>query len=122
MITWFIAVAVVATLAGVVALATGLGGTLAVLERSVPQVLPAGEITPRQLHGVRFPAVVAGYHPEAVDALLDRVAEQWQARLDAAAPVAEPVAEPASSPAVEGTAELAAEPSAEPGHGSTGDR
>lgn len=110
MITWFITVAVLATLAGVVALATGLGGTLAVLERTVPQALPAGEISPRQLHGVRFPTVVAGDHPEAVDALLDRIAEQWQARLDAAAPVAAPV----SSPAADGAPEL--------GDGSGGER
>lgn len=100
MITWFIVVAVVATLAGVVAVAVGLGGTFATLERAAPQALPAGEISPEQLRGVRFATVFGGYQPEAVDALLVRVADQWQARLDAAvaAPEQAPPA-PSESPA-----------------------
>lgn len=84
MITWFVAVAVVATLAGVVALAAGLGGTFAPLERTGSRLLPSGDLSPQQLREVQFPRVVGGYDPVAVDALLERVAEQWQARLDTA--------------------------------------
>ena len=91
MIVWFVTVAVVLVLGGVAAVAAGVGGQLAPRE-DVGLQLPEGELTPTDLRNVRIRTVLRGYRPGDVDALLDRVASEWESRLRAVggAPVPEP--------------------------------
>lgn len=84
MMTWFVAVAVVVVLGGAAAVAAGVGGGLDPVDRLPGQRLPERDLTPDDLRHLRFELVPRGYRPDEVDALLDRVAAEWQGRLDAA--------------------------------------
>lgn len=78
--TWFVVLAGLLVALGVAAAATGLGGSPAPVERLPGQVLPERELGAQDLRHARFETVSRGYDPEQVEALLDRVAAEWEAR------------------------------------------
>ncbi len=84
MIVWFVTVAVVIVLGGVAAVAAGLGGELAPREDAPAWRVPEAELTPADLRRVRFPSALRGYRASEVDALLDRLASEWEQRLTGA--------------------------------------
>ena len=85
--TWFFAVLLVVGIGIVAVVATGRGGELAEEHPDRPAfALPADRpLSADDLLEVRFTTALRGYRMEEVDALLDRLAEELEAR-DAAAP------------------------------------
>jgi len=86
-VTWVLAVLVVAVLGGVALVAAGR------LDASLPPVeddsgagvagrLPDGPLTAPELRRVRLPLAVRGYRMAEVDALLARLADQLEDRLE----------------------------------------
>lgn len=84
MTSWVLAVLVVVVLGAVAVLAAGAGGGLEEPEHDrVPTGLPSsGPLQAEDLRKVRLPLAVRGYRMADVDALLERVAEQWDERSD----------------------------------------
>lgn len=66
---------------GITAVAAGQGGTLA-LSAGDPRPLAGheGPVTAADLDGLRFPVVLRGYRMDAVDAVLDRLGAELEAR------------------------------------------
>ena len=97
--TWLFAVVVVAVIAAVAVVATGRGGAMseAYDDRRDVRVQADGPLTAEDLAGVRFTTAFRGYRASEVDALLDRLISEMQAR------PAQPAAEPpdASAPSVD---------------------
>jgi DivIVA domain-containing protein len=86
--TWFFAVVVVAVLGAVAVVATGRGGSMAEAfdDRPDARVPDDGPLTARDLRRVRFSSAVRGYRMSEVDALLDRLALELEARSASARP------------------------------------
>ena len=89
--TWVVAVLVVLVLGGIALVAAGRGGPLAPVwdDRPDPDLPESGELSAHDLRTVRFPLALRGYRMDEVDALLDRLADEREARrtADPAAPV-----------------------------------
>ena len=80
--TWLFAVVVVAVIAAVAVVATGRGGAMseAYDDRRDVRVQADGPLTAEDLAGVRFTTAFRGYRTSEVDALLDRLVIELQAR------------------------------------------
>ena len=80
--TWLFAVVVVAVIAVVAVVATGRGGELspAYDDRRDVRVQADGPLTAADLAGVRFTTALRGYRTSEVDALLDRLVRELEAR------------------------------------------
>ena len=80
--TWVFAVVVVAVLAVVAVVATGRGGELAPAydDRPDVRVQADGPLTAEDLAAVRFTTALRGYRTSEVDALIDRLVREMQAR------------------------------------------
>lgn len=80
--TWFFSIVIVAVIGVVAVVATGRGGSMAQTYDDRPDSLvPAGtELTARDLRRVRFSTAFRGYRMAEVDALLDRLAAEVEAR------------------------------------------
>ena len=114
--TWVFAVVVVAVLAVVAVVATGRGGELspAYDDRRDVRVQADGPLTAEDLAGVRFTTALRGYRTSEVDALLERLVSEMQARsqvtlrpqaADDAAPA--PAPDPAPTPSLDARADPA---------------
>ena len=79
---WFVALFVVLALGGIALVASGYGTPLARVYDDRPDVtLPADrELSGDDLRRVRFGMVLRGYRMSEVDALLDRLAGELEAR------------------------------------------
>jgi DivIVA domain-containing protein len=92
-VTWFFAVLVVVVMGVVAVVATGRGGSMAESFDDRPDVrVPAdGPLSAADLRRVRFTTALRGYRAAEVDALLDRLASELDARDgDAPRPPADP--------------------------------
>ena len=80
--TWLFAVVVVAVIAAVAVVATGRGGAMseAYDDRRDVRVQADGPLTAEDLAEVRFTTAFRGYRTSEVDALLDRLVGEMQAR------------------------------------------
>ena len=80
--TWVFAVVVVAVLAVVAVVATGRGGELAPAydDRPDVRVQADGPLTAEDLAEVRFTTALRGYRTSEVDALIERLVGELQAR------------------------------------------
>jgi DivIVA domain-containing protein len=80
--TWFLAFVIVALLGAIVVVAGGRGGTMAEVydDRPDSRVQADGPLTPMDLRRVRFSTAFRGYRMSEVDSLLDRLAEEMEAR------------------------------------------
>ncbi|MEV7428235.1 DivIVA domain-containing protein [Nocardioides sp. NPDC092400] len=86
---WFFAVLVVLVMGGIAAVAAGRGAPMAEVEHDrlrvdVPEDRP---LSAADMRRVRFPLALRGYRMQDVDALLDRLAREQDAR-EAATPSA----------------------------------
>ncbi len=79
---WFFAILAVLALGGIALVASGYGTPMARVYDDRPDVtLPADrELTGDDLRRVRFGMVLRGYRMSEVDALLDRMASELEAR------------------------------------------
>ncbi len=79
---WFFAILIVLALGGIAVVASGRGTPLADVYDDRPDArVPAdGPLTGDDLRRVRFSLAVRGYRMSEVDALLDRVASEIEAR------------------------------------------
>ena len=95
--TWFFAILVVLALGGIAAFAAGRGAPLAEVydDRPDAAVPASGPIGPGDLRRVRFSLALRGYRMSEVDALLDRLATQLEARENDGRPEGE---QPGSGP------------------------
>ncbi|MGN0064643.1 MAG: DivIVA domain-containing protein [Nocardioides sp.] len=75
---WLLGALVVAVLGAVVVVASGRGGGYPDTEVDRPGRLPQGPLGPADLRAVRFSVTLRGYRQVEVDALLARLAEQWE--------------------------------------------
>ena len=80
--TWFFAVLVVAVMGVVAVVATGRGGSMAESfdDRPDSRVPEDAPLTAGDLRRVRFSTALRGYRMAEVDALLDRLATELEAR------------------------------------------
>jgi DivIVA domain-containing protein len=80
--TWFFAVLIVAVMGGIAVVAAGRGGSMAETfdDRPDSRVPVDGPLTAQDLRRVRFSTAVRGYRMSEVDALLDRLAAEIEAR------------------------------------------
>lgn len=80
MTVWLVSVLVVVVLGAVAVVAAGAGGTLGEPGRDRPPsgVPDSDPLSADDLRRVRFPVALRGYRMADVDALLERVAEQWE--------------------------------------------
>ncbi|HEX5829169.1 MAG TPA: DivIVA domain-containing protein [Candidatus Limnocylindrales bacterium] len=80
--TWFFAVLVVVVMGVVAVVATGRGGSMTEVYDDRPDVrVPAGgPLTGADLRRLRFTTALRGYRAAEVDALLDRLATELDAR------------------------------------------
>lgn len=77
---WFFAALIVLALGGIGAVAAGYGsGDREEYDDRVDVLVPAGRIGADDLRRVRFPLAFRGYRMAEVDALLDRLAAQFEA-------------------------------------------
>ncbi len=85
--TWLFAILIVAVLGVIAVVATGRGGSMAETfdDRPDSRVQADGPLTAQDLRRVRFSTALRGYRMSEVDALLDRLAADQDARADAAA-------------------------------------
>ncbi len=85
--SWFFAVLVVALMGMVAVVATGRGGSMTEVFDDRPDArVPADRpLTADDLRGVRFTTALRGYRAAEVDALLDRLATELEAREPGAA-------------------------------------
>ena len=90
--TWFFAVLVVAVMGAVGVVAAGRGGSMAEAwdDRPDVRVQADGPLTASDVRRVRFTTAFRGYRMSEVDALLDRLAEELEARSTDPAPPAPP--------------------------------
>ena len=80
---WFFAVLVVLAMGGVAVIASGRTGDLPPASHDRPDLdLPDGPLVGADLRRVRFSLAVRGYRASEVDALLDRLATQLDARVE----------------------------------------
>ena len=82
--TWFLAVLIVLVMGAVAVVAAGRGGTMAEVYDDRPDSLVQadGPLTAEDLRRVRFTTAFRGYRMAEVDALLDRLAGELEARDD----------------------------------------
>ena len=82
--TWFLAVLIVLVMGAVAVVAAGRGGTMAEVYDDRPDSLVQadGPLTAEDLRRVRFTTAFRGYRMAEVDALLDRLAGEVEARDD----------------------------------------
>lgn len=80
--TWFFAVLVVVVMGVVAVVATGRGGSMVEVfdDRPDARVPAEGPLTAADLRQVRFTSAFRGYRAAEVDALLDRLAGELEAR------------------------------------------
>ncbi|MGZ4633277.1 MAG: DivIVA domain-containing protein [Actinomycetes bacterium] len=80
--TWFFAVLIVLLMGGVAVVAAGRGGSLAETwdDRPDARVQADGPLTADDLRRVRLTSAFRGYRMSEVDALLDRLAVELDAR------------------------------------------
>lgn len=80
--TWVFALIVVAVMGAVAVVATGRGGSMAEVfdDRPDARVPADGPLTAADLRRVRFSTALRGYRAAEVDALLDRLAVELEAR------------------------------------------
>jgi DivIVA domain-containing protein len=80
--TWFLAFVIVALLGVIVVVASSRGGTMAEVydDRPDSRVQADGPLTSHDLRRVRFSTALRGYRMSEVDSLLDRLAEEMDAR------------------------------------------
>jgi DivIVA domain-containing protein len=80
--TWFFAVLIVAVMGGIAVVAAGRGGSMAETfdDRPDSRVPADGPLTAQDLRRVRFSTALRGYRMSEVDALLDRLAAEIEAR------------------------------------------
>jgi len=95
-VTWLFAVVVVAVIAAVAVVATGRGGAMseAYDDRRDVRGQADGPLTAEDLAGVRFTTAFRGYRTSEVDALLDRLISELQARPQ------QPASEPPDAPSL----------------------
>ena len=81
--TWFFAVLVVLLIGAVAVVAAGRGGSMGAAYDDRHDVrLPADRpVTGDDLRALRFNTVLRGYRPSEVDAMIDRLAAQLDARI-----------------------------------------
>lgn len=79
---WFFAILVVLAMGGIAVLAAGKGTPMAEVydDRPDAQVPVEGPLTGEDLRRVRFSLAFRGYRMSEVDALLDRLAKEREAR------------------------------------------
>jgi DivIVA domain-containing protein len=79
---WVFAILAVLLIGAIMVVATGRGGSMLRVERDRPDsVVPLDRpLTSRDLRQVRFAAALRGYRTDEVDSLLDRLAEELEAR------------------------------------------
>jgi DivIVA domain-containing protein len=79
---WFFAFVIVALLGAVAVIATGRGGTMGEVfdDRPDSRVQAEGPLTADDLARVRFSTALRGYRMSEVDALLDRLTAELEAR------------------------------------------
>ncbi|MDT0202116.1 DivIVA domain-containing protein [Nocardioides sp. AE5] len=79
---WFFAVLVVLALGGVAVVAAGHGAPMAPEHPDRPDPLPPAdrEITAHDLRTIEFDTALRGYRADEVDALLARLASQFEAQ------------------------------------------
>ena len=95
--TWFFAGLVVVVMGVIAVVASGRVGSMPPAYDDRPDVvLPTGPLGPDDLRRVRFSLAVRGYRMDEVDALLDRLATQLEAR--AARDVDDPQAQDSRGP------------------------
>ncbi len=82
--TWFLAVLIVLVMGAVAVVAAGRGGTMAEVYDDRPDSLVQadGPLTAEDLRRVRFTTAFRGYRMAEVDALLDRLGGELEARDD----------------------------------------
>ncbi|QCX26774.1 DivIVA domain-containing protein [Nocardioides jishulii] len=95
---WVFAILMVLVLGVVAAVAAGRVGFLPPTETRLGAEPPSGPLSPDDLRGVRFTLALRGYRMDEVDALLDRVAAQWEAQAEAPAQPGRRRGEPAVPP------------------------
>jgi DivIVA domain-containing protein len=80
--TWFLAVLIVLVMGAVAVVAAGRGGTMAEVYDDRPDSLVQadGPLTAEDLRRVRFTTAFRGYRMAEVDALLDRLGGELEAR------------------------------------------
>lgn len=77
---WVFAILVGLVLGVVATVAAGKVGFLPPAETRLGATPPSGPLTSSDLRGVRFTLALRGYRMDEVDALLDRVAREWEER------------------------------------------
>lgn len=77
---WVFAILVGLVLGVVATVAAGKVGFLPPAETRLGATPPSGPLTAGDLRGVRFTLALRGYRMDEVDALLDRVAREWEER------------------------------------------
>jgi DivIVA domain-containing protein len=79
---WVFAILAVLLIGAIMVVATGRGGSMLRVESDRPDsVVPLDRpLTSRDLRQVRFAAALRGYRTDEVDSLLDRLAEELEAR------------------------------------------
>jgi DivIVA domain-containing protein len=79
---WVFAILAVLLIGAIMVVATGRGGSMHRVESDRPDsVVPLDRpLTSRDLRQVRFAAALRGYRTDEVDSLLDRLAEELEAR------------------------------------------
>jgi DivIVA domain-containing protein len=93
-VSWFFAVLVVVVMGVVAVVAAGRGGGMAEVfdDRPDARVPAEGPLTATDLRRVRFSTALRGYRQVEVDALLDRLASELDARgTDEASPPGSPL-------------------------------
>ncbi|QCC76679.1 DivIVA domain-containing protein [Nocardioides daphniae] len=77
---WVFAILVGLVLGVVATVAAGRVGFLPPVETRLGATPPDAPLEPRDLRDVRFSLAVRGYRMDEVDALLDRLAAEWEQR------------------------------------------
>ena len=74
--------ALLAVIAAIAVVAAGRGGSLSPAEpdRSPAGVLPAGDLDPAAVDGLRFGVGLRGYRMDEVDAVMDRLVTELEVR------------------------------------------
>ena len=82
--TWFFAVLIVLLMGAVAVVAAGRGGSMAEVydDRPDARVQAEGPLTGQDLRRVRFTTALRGYRMSEVDALLERLAMELDARTE----------------------------------------
>lgn len=77
--TFLLVVVALAVVAGVAVAVSGRGAMVEAVPDTPAVGLPDGPVDPADLDAVRFPLALRGYRMGEVDAVLDRVRDEWAA-------------------------------------------